>query len=200
MSADAALLKAALSGSAGAVKVALASGASVGCQDEDGDTALAIACYEGHLECVALLIEAGSSLEQANKAGKSPLFQAAYSGQAAVVSELLRAGAAVEGGGADRTPLLVAAQYGRVAVVKLLLEAGANAEARSADGRSAWDLAANKASTVAEVRALLPKPSRKKRARPARDGAIAKPALPGRAVALVLAALLAAVGLALVRR
>ena len=199
MSADAALLKAALSGSAGACKVALANGASVGCQDEDGDTALAIASYEGHLECVALLLGAGTSLEKANKAGKSPLFQAAYSGQSAVVSALLRAGAAVEGAGADRTPLLVAAQYGRVAVIKLLLEAGANAEARSADGRSAWELAANKAATCADVRALLPKPSRKKRAHPARAGAIAKPALPGRAVALVVAALLAALGLFLRR-
>lgn len=90
---ETALMEAADSRNAEAVRVLIANGANVNAADEDGETALMIAADEGNVEAVRLLIEAGANLNARDEDGETALDKAIDERNHNVI-ELLRAAGA----------------------------------------------------------------------------------------------------------
>lgn len=90
---ETALMEAADSRNASAVRVLINNGANVNAADEDGETALMIAADEGNVEAVRLLIEAGANLNARDEDGETALDKAYDEDNHTVVRILRAAGA-----------------------------------------------------------------------------------------------------------
>ncbi len=108
------------------VKQALANGADVNEQNENGDTALMKASDMGHFEIVKLLLENNALVNKENKINDlTALMKAAYQGHLEVVELLLAEGAEVhQQSKFGHTALMSAAANDRSKVVELLLANG----------------------------------------------------------------------------
>lgn len=90
---ETALMEAADSRRADAVRVLIANGANVNLADEDGETALMIAADEGNLEAVRLLLEAGADVHARDEDGETALDKAIDEQHRDVADALRAAGA-----------------------------------------------------------------------------------------------------------
>ena len=153
-----ALMCAAESGVAAAVRAALAAG---WCELEarggnDGDTAFLRSCYKGHVECMQVLAEAGCNTAAKDKDGANALMAAAESGVAAAVRTALAAGwcelEATDNHG--YTAFLLSCWKGRVECMHVLAEAGCNTAAKYDSGVNAL-MAAALSGVAAAVRTAL---------------------------------------------
>jgi ankyrin repeat protein len=167
------LLRAAADGDEGALRSALASGASLGERAAwFGSTALHLAAHGGHVSCCAALLAAGAEKDVKNEAGKRPYDYAREFGHAAVVellatapsvaaqAERQRAAAAAEQAAAEKAlaaqeaqrraraaatdRLLQAARAGDLVSLRAALGAGADRDAADRFGHTALILAAAK--------------------------------------------------------
>ena len=118
-------------GSAQALKVLLAGGASHALADKSGRIPAHAAAFFGHAACLRLLLEAGAHLEAKTPDGCTPLHCAAQEGRVEACELLLLSGASVAARAANqRTALYLASQSGHAVVIDRLLTAGAELEAR----------------------------------------------------------------------
>ena len=140
-----ALMCAAASGEAAAVRTALAAGwCELEATDTDGSTAFLGACFMGHAECMELLVGAGCNTAAKANQGLNALMFAAASGVAAAVRAALAAKwceleATHAAGG---TAFLCACSTGRVESMELLAEAGCNTAVKNKSGLNALMCAA----------------------------------------------------------
>jgi ankyrin repeat protein len=148
---DTALVEAARSGDAAAVRALVAKRADVNAPGVDGTTPLHWAVHHDAAEMVELLVRAGANVSQENRYGVRPLWLAAVNGSPKVVALLLRAGAdpntAMTGG---ETVVMTAARAGNADTLKALAEAGADINAKDARGQTAlmWAAARNNAAAI----------------------------------------------------
>jgi ankyrin repeat protein len=149
--ADTALVEAARSGDAAAVRALVAKRADVNAPGVDGTTPLHWAVHHDDAEMVELLVRAGANVSQENRYGVRPLWLASVNGSPKVVALLLRAGAdpntTMTGG---ETVVMTAARAGNGDALKALAEAGANVNAKDARGQTAlmWAAARNNAAAI----------------------------------------------------
>src|SRR6266404_1852012 len=117
-----ALLDAAGSRNAAAVRLLLEHGANVNARTKRGQSALGVAAMEGAEETVKLLLDRGAQLNTRDERGYSPLMFAAYSERmpAGVVRMLLSKGADPAYEGEGETAMSLAAKRGDNAVARLL--------------------------------------------------------------------------------
>ena len=164
-----ALVIAAATGRADAVKALLEAGADVDAKTSDGTTALIVAAYGmfktppetpkaaargGHADTVKALLEAGADVDAKTSNGTTALIAAADFADA--VKMLLEAGADVDAKDEPlgETALMWAVGLGDADAFKALLEAGAEVNATTSEGNTALLLAAEEGSAEM-VKALL---------------------------------------------
>lgn len=178
--ADAALFKAAKSGSVEGARAAIQAGADVdakkdGCSNYDeyyddydsdcGKTPLFLAISGGNARLVEMLLETGASVT-AEYGGWSPLHNAATnSGNAEIVKVLINAGANVNaktdedhcyGEYCGWTPLMCAASSNEnIEILKVLINAGADINAASKRGWTPLTLAAKNNKNIEVVKVLI---------------------------------------------
>jgi ankyrin repeat protein len=114
----------------------------------DGFTPLQLAAFFGHPAAVRLLVDRGADVRavSANPSRLQALHSAAAGGHTEIAGLLLAAGAdpnARQRGGF--TPLMAAAAGGDEPLVDVLIDGGADPTARGDDGKTAADLAADRA-------------------------------------------------------
>jgi uncharacterized protein len=149
--ADTALVEAARTGDAAAVRTLVARRADVNATGVDGTTPLHWAVHHDNAELVELLVRAGADVKKENRYGVRPLWLAAVNGSPKVLALLLRAGAdpntAMNGG---ETVAMTAARAGNPDAVRALAEAGADVNARDGRGQTAlmWAAARNNAAAI----------------------------------------------------
>jgi uncharacterized protein len=118
-----ALVTAARSGDAAALRRLLDAGAPVDARDGDGRTALLIATRANQVEAARLLIERGADVNAKDRIDDSPFLYAGAAGRLEILRLTLAAGADLRStnrfGG---TALIPAAHYGHVEVVRELLK------------------------------------------------------------------------------
>ena len=140
-----ALMLAACSGVAAAVRAALVTGwCELEARSDDGSTAFLWACYKGNVECMQVLADAGCDTAVISHNGVNALMGAAQSGVAAAVRTALAAGwCELEARSTTtvRTAFLFACQTGKVGCMQLLAEAGCNTAANDICNRTATDIA-----------------------------------------------------------
>ena len=142
---ETALMIAARSGNAEAVKALLAHGAKVDAvESHKGQNALMWAAAEGHADVVDVLIQAGADVKAASKAGFTPLVFAAQKGDAKSVASLLQAGADV-----NYRPCRPAKRFwrlprwrGKNKAAEVLLDNGAKVDTADKAGNTALHVAA----------------------------------------------------------
>jgi ankyrin repeat protein len=137
-----ALMLAAQSGVAAAVRAALAAGwCELEARDNDDCTAFLLACDKGHVECMQVLAQAGCNTAVINNYGMNALMCAACSGVAAAVRTALAAGWCELEARADdgSTAFHVACFKGTIESMQLLAEAGCNTAAKDNCNRTATD-------------------------------------------------------------
>jgi ankyrin repeat protein len=147
-----ALLDAAKSADAGAVRALVEKKVDVNAAEADGTTALHWASYRDDVESAALLIRAGAKVNAATDLGVTPLWNASLNGSEAMVRTLLEAGANPNAALlAGETPVMVASRSGKPIVVEQLIAKGANVNARGARGQTAlmWAVAQQHPDVVA---------------------------------------------------
>lgn len=131
------------------VRRLIEAGADLLKKDAFGDTALHLAAERGHEPVVQYLIEAGASTEWKNGNGNTPLHRAAEEKHGTVVRCLITGGA--DANAQDQwgwTPLHVAAGQGDEAVFWYLVdEGGANPEITNTDGKTPFEIAAERHGT-----------------------------------------------------
>lgn len=157
------LTLAAYHGSADAVRLLLAAGASARPPSADGWSALHSAAQEGYVDVVRQLLANGDvDPAAADSAGYTPLHAAAQAGGGLeVVCLLLNAGAAVDARETDgTTPLFLACAAGDAPVVHALLEAGADVNASLSGGGTPLMAAAEGSGSFNMLRALLARGAR----------------------------------------
>ena len=125
-----AIVEAARTQDAAAVRALVAAGADVDAAQPDGATALHWAAYRDDRDVAVLLLDAGAGVDAANELGATPVWLAADNGSAAMVELLLAAGAdpdiPLRGG---ETPLMTASRTGNADAVRRLLTHGADVDA-----------------------------------------------------------------------
>ncbi|MCW5979092.1 MAG: ankyrin repeat domain-containing protein [Bryobacteraceae bacterium] len=135
-----ALLRAAASGKADAIRLLLEKGAKPNAQANDGSTPLSVAVMFGRMPAAELLLERGAHVDLADASGTTPLMIAAEgTGQlqnnAPAVASLLAAGAKVDlQDSRGRGALYRAAAAGRDEAIRLLLDKKANPNLKASDG------------------------------------------------------------------
>lgn len=133
-----ALLDAARSADAAALRALLQKKLDVNVSDADGTTALHWASYRDEVESADLLIRAGARVDAATDLGVTPLWTACLNGSESMVRRLLQAGANPNAALLlGETPVMAAARSGSPAVVEQLIAKGANVNARAARGQTA---------------------------------------------------------------
>jgi len=148
------LISRSLEGELSGVQAALANGAEVNAQDEDGTSALMAAAAKGYTKIVQELLAKGADVNAQDEDGYTALMWAAWNDDIEIVSTLLAKGAAVnakDGGG--NTALMLAADNDHLEIVSALLAAGADVNAQDKDGHTALMFAAWKGHT--EIAQLL---------------------------------------------
>lgn len=154
-----ALKYAAHAGHLDAVKLLLASGATL---DErpghgfelSGDTALMHAARAGHFEVAHALIAAGATVTAKDGGGKTVLHYAAEGGHAEIIELLVKHGANIETKSKSGiSPLMEAANRGRAGAITTLLKAGADPNRFTSGFTALWYAASS--GNVAAVQALL---------------------------------------------
>lgn len=140
---DRALVQAAFDGNLGAVKAAVAKGASLEATAPKGRTSMHWAAVNGHLEIIEFLHGEGANIDAGDSDGKTPLMFAIKGKHAEVVAFLLEQGANANAKSikVGLTPLTIAAAVGNVEVVQLLLDAGADQAIPERSGDTALDRA-----------------------------------------------------------
>ena len=126
------------------VMAALAAGARIEVQDDEGLTPLHLAAGYGPAESVQVLLDHRADIGARNTEGQTPLHLAAENDSAEVLQALVAAGG-VDHAARDAdgwTPLHVAAAIGSPEGVKILLDAYADREARDHVDRTPLHLAA----------------------------------------------------------
>jgi ankyrin repeat protein len=150
-----ALVEAARTGDAQAVRSLLQRPSDVDAAAIDGTTALHWAVQRDDAEMVNLLVEAGADVQRPNRYGVRPLWLAAVNGSRDVVRRLLQAGADPNTKMAgNETVLMTAARAGNPDALKLLVTAGGDVNAPDARGQTALMWAASR-NNAAAIRVLL---------------------------------------------
>ncbi|HDR8994433.1 TPA: ankyrin repeat domain-containing protein [Burkholderia vietnamiensis] len=141
------LVAACLNGMVDVVDAAIAAGADLDVQDDQGWTAMAYAVDAEQLDIVKSLVNAGASLGTSHVTGKFYfLHDAATQGMEPMITYLLEQGLNVnEADGNGITPLHCAAQYGHATAARALLDAGADRHAQDIFGRTPLDVATDDA-------------------------------------------------------
>lgn len=124
-------------------------GASLGLQDQDGNTALHVACQHGQMECAAEMTREVSPselvpvLEAQNWRGLTCLHLAALNKQHHIMNLLTKKGADlnIQEGTSGKTALHLAVELHDLTSVKLLLSRGANVDAAMFNGCTPLHLA-----------------------------------------------------------
>lgn len=118
----------------------------------DGYLPLGLAAFFGHADCVRLLLDRGAQVNAVshNAMHARPVHSAMTQAPAAralpVLQLLLRAGAELNvGKSGGHTPLHLVVNRDECALAEMLLSCGADMELRANDGRSAWDVARQRA-------------------------------------------------------
>jgi len=125
----------------------LDNGYDVNKEDEEGITALHHAVSKNNYMMVNALLENGADISKPNKEGQTALFQAVKqieheSSESNMVSLLLKKKADPNMSFNGKTPLMEAIAKGSKGVMKQLLLYGANVLTEDAEGRNAYDWAA----------------------------------------------------------
>ncbi|MGN6805756.1 MAG: ankyrin repeat domain-containing protein, partial [Trinickia sp.] len=138
-----ALMLAAQSGQAGAIRALKSAGADVELTNEAAETALMIAARKGRVEAIEALHESGANLERTNVVGWSALLIAAAHDQPRALAALLARGANLEHqDNYGWSVLHVAASNGGTRVFAELMARGMDPEQTTATGITALMLAA----------------------------------------------------------
>lgn len=135
-----ALLMAADTRAADAVKVLLSKGAYAGVQDSKGRTPLHVATAHGDETVARLLIGAKSSIDVSDNEHRTPLCEAAKGDFVGIAKILLEAKANASLP-IDHTPLHVASSEGSLGVAKLFIASGVDIEAVTASGETPLQIA-----------------------------------------------------------
>ena len=120
-----------------AAQAAVADGASVRAQFDDGQESLHVACYKGHLDIAQWLHSAGASVFATNSMRWTPLHYACWKGQLDLAQWLSSAGASVDA--ADTlgwTPLHEGCWHGHLKIAQWLCSAGADATLKNSAGNT----------------------------------------------------------------
>ncbi|TDV26878.1 ankyrin repeat protein [Paraburkholderia caballeronis] len=111
----------------------------------DGVTPLMLAALHGDDPVVAALLDAGARIDALDDEGNHALWHACIGGAPAPILRLVGAGVEIDhANDHDITCLMQAAASGRVEVMQLLLSLGASEGLYAPDGRSAFDMAADR--------------------------------------------------------
>ena len=135
-----ALMQAAFSGEAAAVRVVLDLGVkNKEARNESSDTAFLIACYCGSPECIGLLAGAECDKDTMSDEGATALMHAVFSNEVAAVRVVLYLGVKDKEarGENDDTAFLIACNKGSAECIGLLAEAGCDKDAVSDNGATA---------------------------------------------------------------
>lgn len=112
---------------------------------DNGDTPLMRAAWHGEHEVVEALLADGAAPDAVNDEGNNALWFACLHGGPATILRLIQAGTPIDHANDDDiTCLMQAAASGRLEMVHLLLAQGAAPDLSAPDGRSAFDMAADR--------------------------------------------------------
>src|SRR5216683_1173585 len=138
------LLDAAKSEDAQAIRSLVEQGVPVNVKRADGVTPLSLACGNGSSPLVMKLLEAGANPKSAQMSGETALMTCSRTNAVEAVEALIARGADVNAKEKclGQTALMWSASEGHAGVVQILLKHGADVHARSADGYTAFLLAA----------------------------------------------------------
>ncbi len=100
--------------------------------------------------------KSGRNLDQSNGDGTTPLIMAALGGQFEVASYLVENKANVNAMSRDRNAVIHSAAFlGRLEIVRLLVEHGANVQVKNRDGATAFQIASQEFSEVADFMKMV---------------------------------------------
>lgn len=112
---------------------------------ENGQTPLMRAAWHGEHAVVEALLARGAAPDAVNDDGNNALWFACLHGGPATILRLIQAGAPIDHANDDDiTCLMQAAASGRLELVHMLLSQGAVSGLSAPDGRSAFDMAADR--------------------------------------------------------
>ena len=119
-----------------AVEAAVAQGAEIDAQGDNGETPLILAILAQEQAAVELLIDKGAYIQGRNAGGFTPLHAAAYAGDAAMAELLIAKGADINDAQnkAGVTPLFPAIEEDHKAVAELLIARGASLSSKERHG------------------------------------------------------------------
>lgn len=113
---------------------------------EEGETPLMRAAWEGDDAAASALLDCGVPVDAQDDQGRTALWYACLQGWPATTVRLLQAGADIDHADDEGiTCLMQAAASGRAELMVMLLQLGAGTAACASDGRTAADMAADRA-------------------------------------------------------